>query len=375
MKICIVTHSILKGDGQGRVNYEVVWEALRQGHHVTLVASEISPDLAYHAHITWVEISVQGIPTALLSNLVFSAKSAAWLQRNRAKFDLVNTNGAITSAASEVNSVHFVHGAWLRSPAHTSRANPNLYGLYQWLYSALNAHWEKKALNRSQIVIAVSEKVRQEILEIGIPDTQIRVIYNGVDPDEFTIDQGDRRTIGLPEHVPIAFFVGDIRTPRKNLDTVLKALQQTPNLHLAIAGKTDGSPYPQLAKDLGVSDRVHFLGFRKDIVKIMQSVDLFVFPSRYEPFALVLLEAMATGLPVITTSNVGGAALVTPECGIVLPDCENSVDLSAAFIDLSSNPDKCYQMGQASRSIAENYTWKKMARSYVQLFEEVKVCI
>jgi glycosyltransferase involved in cell wall biosynthesis len=375
MNICIVTHCLIKGDGQGRVNYEVVWEALRQGHNVTLVASQISLDLRSHPQITWIEISVKSIPTTLLSNVVFSAKSAAWIRRNRIKFDLVNTNGAITSASSEVNSVHFVHTSWLKSPAHISRSNPNFYGLYQWFYSALNSGWEKKAWQGSQVIIAVSEKIRQEIIGIGIEASRVRVVYNGVDIQEFTTDKGDRKSLNLPENVRLAFFAGDIRTSRKNLDTVLKAIQETPDLHLAVAGQTAQSPYPRMAKDLGIDDRVHFLGFRKDMAQIMRSVDFFVFPSRYEACTLVILEAMASGLPVVTAISAGGSELVTQDCGIVLPDCENVRDLAMAFIELSNNPEKCRQMGKAGRSVAERYTWKEMANNYVQIFEEVKSCM
>ena len=373
MQICIVTHSLIKGDGQGRVNYEVVQEAIRQGHHVTLLATQISPDLATHPQITWVEIPVKGIPSELLRNLEFSRKSSHWLRHNRSNLDLVNINGSITSAASDANAVHFVHTAWLQSPAHTSRVHKNLYGLYQWLYSTLNSYWEKRSFAKSRIIIAVSEKIKQELIEIGVPADRIKVIFNGVDSEEFTVDRLDRISLQLPQDVTLAFFVGDIRTPRKNLDTVLKALKNTPNLHLAVAGKTDNSPYPRMTEELGITDRVHFLGYRKDISKIMRSVDLFVFPSRYEPFALVLLEAMASGLPVITTSNVGGAALVTADCGIVLEDCNAVAPLTDALNQLSSDPEKRIYMGKASRTIAEKYTWVEMAKSYIQIFEEINL--
>ena len=74
MKVCIVTHSVGKGDGQGRVNYEVVLETIRRGHDVTILASSIDPDLQQHPQVTWVPISVKGTPTALLRGLFFSYK-------------------------------------------------------------------------------------------------------------------------------------------------------------------------------------------------------------------------------------------------------------------------------------------------------------
>ena len=91
-------------------------------------------------------------------------------------------------------------------------------GTYQGFYTALNANWERKAFDRAKVVVAVSEKVAQELVAIGIPRDRIRVILNGIDLQEFAPGIVDRQKRGLPEEVPLALFAGDIRTPRKNLD-------------------------------------------------------------------------------------------------------------------------------------------------------------
>jgi len=372
MKLCIVTHKVKKGDGQGRVNYEVALEAIRRGHDLTLLASEVAPEIEQNNKVTWVPISVNGYPSEFIRNFIFAHKSAAWLQKNRSQIELLKINGAITKVAADVNAVHFVHSSWLRSPVHISRIRRDAYGFYQWLYTALNARWEKQAFQRAQVVVAVSEKVAQELINIGVPRDRIRVIVNGVDLQEFTPGVTSRQELGLPENVNLGLFAGDIRTPRKNLDSVLHALVQVPDLHLAVVGSTDGSPFPQLAADLGLSERVHFLGYRRDIADIMRAVDLFVFPSRYEACTLVLLEALASGLPVITATATGGAELVTPECGIVLPDSDDIQALATALSSLVTNPPLMQQMGQAARAVAEQYSWSIMAQTYMDLFEELK---
>ena len=372
MKICIVTHCVIEGDGQGRVNYEVVWEALRQGHHVTLVASDISLELEQHSQVTWLPIPVKKVPTELLRNLLFSRKSANWLRQHQGEFDAIEVNGAITSARSDLNAVHFVHSSWLRSPFNLSTQNLSLRGTYQRLYTALNADWEKKAFERAKVVVAVSEKVAQELIAIGVPRDRIRTILNGVDLQKFAPGIVDRQKWGLPEEVPLAIFAGDIRTPRKNLDTVLHSLVQVPQLHLAVVGGTAGSPYPELARSLNLENRVHFLGFRQDVPDLMKAADFLVFPSRYEPFGLVVLEAMATGIPVITAATTGAAELVTPDCGIVLPDSDDTQALAEALNQLvKCDRQQRQQMGQAARTIAELYSWANMASNYVNLFEEL----
>ncbi|MEH2376301.1 glycosyltransferase family 4 protein [Nostoc sp.] len=378
MKLCIVTHKIKKGDGQGRVNYEVAQEAIRRGHNLTLLASEVAPKLEDNSQVNWVKIPVKGYPTEFVRNFIFAQKSADWLCKNRSGIDLVKINGAINLAAADVNAVHFVHSSWLRSPVHISRNRRDLYGFYQWLFTAFNARWEKQAFQKAQVVVAVSEKVAQELVNIGVPRSRIRVIVNGVDLEEFAPGESvgvaqcrHRQKLGLPENVTLALFAGDIRTPRKNLDTVLHALVKVPDLHLAVVGHIEGSPFPQLAASLGLNERVHFVGYRRDIAEIMRSVDLFVFPSRYEACTLVLLEALSSGLPVITATATGGAELVTPECGIVLPDSDDIDALALALMSLVSVDALMQQMGQAARSVAEQYSWTKMAQTYVDLFEEL----
>jgi glycosyltransferase involved in cell wall biosynthesis len=372
MKLCIVTHKLIKGDGQGRVNYEVAKEAIRRGHDITLVSHTIDPQLCDISKVCWIQIRVENIPTVWLRNLVFSLKSSYWLRKNSCKFDIVKVNGAITQTNSDVNAVHFVHNSWLKSPAHIWQQQKNFYSFYQLVYTATNAFWERQAFQRSKIVVAVSEKVKQELLEIGLPQEKIRVILNGVDLKEFTPSYVDRETLGLAKDVQIALFAGDLRTPRKNLDTVLHALLKVPDLHLAVAGSTDGSIFPAMASKLGLENRVHFLGYRKDIQKIMQAVDLLVFPSRYEACTLVLLEAMASGLPVVTSKTAGGAELVTSDCGIVLDNPEDVEGLSSELRSLSGNPQKLKQMRQAARANAENHGWEKMAIQYLDLFEELR---
>jgi glycosyltransferase involved in cell wall biosynthesis len=371
MKLCIVSRSLIKGDGQSQVNYEIVREALRRGHHVTILASKVASELQQSALINWVNIFVDRWSTELLKGMAFSWQSATWLRQHRQDFDVVKVNGANTSGPADVNAVHFVHSSWLRSPVHPFQLHRDIYGSYQWVYTAINAHWEKKIFRQAKIIVAVSEKIKQELVSIGIPQEQIQVILNGVDLKEFSLGSRDRSPLNLPEDKTLALFVGDIRNPRKNLDTVLCALVQVPELHLVVVGAVEGSPYPQLAVNLGLDQRVHFLGYRLDVFKIMNAVDIFVLPSRYEPFGMVVTEAMASGLPVIISASTGAAEIVTSECGVVLSDSENVQALAEALAKLANNRYLRNQMGKTARAIAEQHSWTSKAQSYVDLFEEL----
>ena len=101
----------------------------------------------------------------------------------------------------------------------------------------------------------------------------------------------------------------------------------------------------------------------------MQSVDFFVFPSRYEACTLVLMEAMASGLPVITAETTGGSEVVTSSSGIKISNPEDRVALVKALKDLVSSPEKRGEMGFHARSIAKSHSWISKAQQYVDLFE------
>lgn len=372
MKLCIVTHKIIKGDGQGRANYEVVLAALRHSYQIVLVASQIAPELQKHPQVRWIQIPISRWPTQLLKDIDFANQSAAWLKKHYSEFDLVLSNGAVTWASSDVNAVHFVHTAWLNFPLHPFRIKLTINSAYQWFYSLLNARWEKQSFKQTKVLIAVSEHVKQELMQLDIPVEKVRVITNGVDLTEFCPGPANRQALGLPDSVPLALFVGDIRLNRKNLDTVLRAIQPLPALHLAVVGAVERSPYPTMARELGIANRVHFLGVRRDVATLMKAVDLFVFPSRYEPFGMVLLEAMASGLPVITAKTTGASCLVSNDSGVVLADPESVTELSQWLEKLITYPELRQRMGKHGRAIAEHQSWASKANHYITLFEDVK---
>jgi glycosyltransferase involved in cell wall biosynthesis len=375
MRICIVTHKLLKGDGQARVNYELVRELQSQNHQVVLLATDVAEELLAHPGTEWVKVPVKGWPTQLLKNMVFSLLSTWRLLPLKRMFDLIMVNGFITWARSDVNAVHFVHSSWLRSPAHPFRLKKNLSGLYQLLFTSINSLLEKVAFTRTGHLVPVSEKVRKEVERIGVR-ADIRVIMNGVDIREFSpepVPGTSRKELGLPEEVPLALFAGDIKSSRKNLDSVLKAMLPVKGLHLAVAGSTAGSPYIKLAEQLGLQDRVHFLGFRRDISQIMKNADFFVFPSRYEACTLAVIEALAAGLPVITTYQSGVSELIESEqqAGFVLANPEDVIGLQEAMLQLTASTSLRKRLGANARSVAERQSWERVARSYIDLFHEV----
>lgn len=369
MKICFVTHKVKKGDGQGRVNYEVIAEAVKERHDVIIISSELSEELRAHPQITWVKIRTSWIPTMLLKYQWFAMYSAIWIWTHQRGIDLVVVNGFITYARSDINCIHFVHSAWIRSKYHPFREQKNARSLYQFIYNGLNALLERLALQQTRQIVAVSEQVKEELVQDAyIQAHRISVVSNGVDLNEFYPRTVNRADFNLAVGRTYALFAGDLKSKRKNLDTVLAALANVEDIELIVLGYIEKSPYPQLAQELGISDRVHFLGYRQDVADMMSLADLFIFPSRYEPFSLVILEAMASGLPVITSNRCGAVELLSNQSAVIIEDPDDTSALIQALRDLSSDRELLELMARRAREDAQSNSWELMSSKYMQLF-------
>ncbi len=372
LRIAIVTHVVDRNDGQGRVNHEIVVAALAAGCEVTLLASHVAAQWRAHPHVRWVRVSAGGWPTALLRYQVFAARSAWWLMGRRHGFDILHVNGFITWARADVNTAHFVHGGWLRSPHYPFTLRGGPYSGYQLLYTRINAWLEGHAFRRARAVVAVSPRIAGELAQIGVDAGRIETIANGVDTAEFRPGNGDRAGFGLPPGVPLLLFAGDLRTPRKNLDTVLAALALGPdNVALAVAGQAQGSPYPRMAAELGLARRVHFLGHVSAMPALMRCCDVLVFPSRYEPMGLVVLEAMASGLAVITARTTGASGLVPDAAGVVLADPDDAAALAGAIRACTAEPQRTRCMGAAARAAMLPRGWAAMGEQYLALYRRL----
>lgn len=169
--------------------------------------------------------------------------------------------------------------------------------------------------SRLKIVLVNSKQGREEIIRhYGVDENKVRVLYNGLDKKRFHSGLAEeyrgetRRELGIDEDEPVALFVGS-GFQRKGLGELIASLPHC-GVKLLVAGRDDQGPYIRLAKQKGVIDRVVFLGPRTDVVRLLGAADVFVLPSWYEPFSNACLEAMAAGLPTVTTMGTGAAEVI-----------------------------------------------------------------
>ncbi len=189
-----------------------------------------------------------------------------------------------------------------------------------------------RALQRADRVFAVSESLRQVALGLGVSPERVRVVGNGVDLESFyPVDRTQARTaLGLPADAPVFVSVGGL-CERKGFHRVIACLPALHALgtpaHLLVVGgpSPEGDLTDQLqaqVHDLGLTDRVHFTGPvpPQDLHRVLSAANVFVLATRNEGWANVFLEAMACGLPVVTTAVGGNAEVVCrPELGTVVP--------------------------------------------------------
>ncbi len=369
LRICLIAHALRLNDGQGRVNFEVARAALEQGHRLTILAMTCADELTQHPNVRFVPIGSETLPTQLLRNVYFANQSAAWVRRNRSDFDVIQANGFVTWEPCDVVAVHFVHTAWLESPFFPfSPFSPKPGDWYQWLYTAWNARWERAAFRSAKEIVAVSRRTAAEVEALGVTRKPVLVIYNGVDLAEFHPGSPCRSTFGLPDDVPLILFVGDIQTPRKNLPTVLMALQQIPGLHLAVAAAKEGSPYLAMAEQMGLGDRVHFLGKTPRVADLMRSAELMVFPSRYEAHPLVVMEALACGLPAVISAGIAQGESFADAC-VLVPDANDFKALAVEVRRLLADAAAREELSRRGRQVTSALTWKNTGKQYVALYE------
>jgi len=189
---------------------------------------------------------------------------------------------------------------------------------------------------------------------------------------------------GSPRHVPREefnlLFCGRLnsRRPHKTVDILLKAMPRILQRHTVELNIIGTGPrldeYTTLARTLGLGRAVHFLGFidPSDLPAHYARADLFALPSARESFPLVLLEAMASGLPVVATA-VGGVPemVVDGETGLLVPPDDPGA-LAEAVNSLLDDPERMRAMGEKGRdTVREHYTWDKVAERMAEYFREI----
>ena len=230
-------------------------------------------------------------------------------------------------------------------------------------------------------VVTQSQLDRRLVIErYGVPAGKIRTIYNGVDTAVFHPRVREeaaavRRELGLGRDQPLLVFAA-MDFEGKGLRTILTALSRTrhQDARLLVLGDGPVRRFSRLARELGVENRVTFAGRRGDIQRYYGAGDLFLLPTAYEPFPNVLLEAMACGLPVLTTTTAGGADVVEHgRNGYLVSAVDADGEIMACLDTHLDRPGTQRQsMSENCRATACRFPLERNVDETLAMFEEVR---
>jgi UDP-glucose:(heptosyl)LPS alpha-1,3-glucosyltransferase len=351
---------------------------VRAGHevHAYAFAATSEPDLApgvrfHDVPATRATDTRLGLP---LHAATFARNATRMIERDRAAYDVVHGRGMSTWEQDIVHLTGVVSGERRRDRLSRDRNGPRqrLKDVVRRAVSPIvpvRRFIERRILeDRVPLEIHTSSRfVRDDVLAAyDIDPSRIRVVTLGVDLDEFRAPSdrmAARREVGLSGPETIILFCGH-SFKRKGLDRAIQGLGKMRDpARLVIVGEDDPAPYLALARRLSVAERVHFTGPRTDTWRFFQAADIFLLPTRVDMWGMTIPEAMATGIPPVTTTGAGAADVITnEENGFVLSE-PLDIDLLAAALDrLAGDPELRHRIGRAAEKRARSLTWDEHCR-------------
>lgn len=308
---------------------------------------------------------------------------------------LVHATGTCT-LASDVVQLQFVQAAWLEKQKEFSDdicARPFARGatapkawarkLYHEALDRYNVATEKVLYTPDKTYIAIAQCVADELRDHFGITKNVHVIHHGVDSRQFRPGNSSeedlknrlqlRADLGVAEDELAIAFVGAYE--RKGLATAIRSLARLnetarKRVKLLAIGGGAMEGFRALARSEGVEDRVLLLGHQKDIPAYYRASDIFLLPTLYEPFGLVIIEAMASGLACVVSRLAGASELLKDgESGLLIDEPSDADEVARKLERVVSDDALRAKMASESRRIARQRTWDRVADEYAQVLE------
>lgn len=321
---------------------------------------------------------------------------AQWAKEKKLNFEEIVEKGKIDIYALKklhelitINKIDIIHAhdyktdviAWVLSwfnkkisllaTAHGWINNSKKEKFYNYLDMQVLRYYDK--------IIAVCEANKQKLINKGVPEDKIRVIYNGIDIEEWQESEeikDIRDELGIERETKVIGYVGRL-SPEKDLRTLLKAIQgvkkEVSNIKVLIVG--EGPSKEELinyARELKISSEVLFLGFRRDIKKIYKTIDIVAMTSETEGLSNTILEAQAMGKPVIATQVGGNSEIIEDNLNGFLFPFQDYSSLVEKITLLLKNELWLKKMGENARKrICKNFSFDQRLKKVEELYLEI----
>jgi glycosyltransferase involved in cell wall biosynthesis len=359
-RISLVVHDYSTGFGQGRYCTELV---ARLGVHFdfSVIAASFSSAPGSELKRFPVRAWRLNVATTISS---FLARCGGPLRTSRP--DLVHAQG-LTCWNADLITAHVCNAARLR---HLDGGRLKARLFTQMVAPLEGAFYRQR---RARRVIGISRIVADEIRQHYRWQRPLDVIYHGTDVERFRPpDSGERAALrselAIPQDNWLWLFMGEAE---KGLSDAIAQLKQFPSARLLVVSRSRLDRYRAVAEQLGVADRIHFHGPDSRPERLHRVADVLVYPSRYDTFAMVVSEAMASGVPVVVGNRVGAAELIEDGRNGLLCEPTSAATISQALRRLQADPDWARQLGEAGRQTIERHTWAECAEATGRVYEQV----
>ena len=379
--------------GTGAYVYYLSNELLKNGYRIYVVTgSNQTVDVTVNEQLKVFFLKIPRTP--IVKSFLLAANSYRKLNNERPNIDVDITHVNLPLTPNFAVPPNFgkatictVHSTW-KGEAEAIRGEP---------FSRLNANekfmvslnwflriFEEKMLERAKKIIAVSHFTKKELTEYyQIPESKIRVIHNGVDIKKFQPAQDKRKIkseLGFNPDDLLILSVGRLYA-RKGLFTLIDSMppimKRFKNAKFVVSGKGQSDEMHKLiahAEKVGVKDNLIFTGYYPDkkLPRLYQAADVFAFSTFYEHHPFAVLEALASGLPVVTTWVGGIPETIESGKNGFLVEPFNVKQFSDRILFLLEHPAEAAEMGQQARkTIVDQYDWRIVVKDAMEVYDEV----
>jgi glycosyltransferase involved in cell wall biosynthesis len=361
VKIALLVHDYHRSGGHSRYVAELATRFARE-HEVHVFANTFTeePGITFH-HVPASRANALALIWTFRRNASRMLGDMQGHTQRDTHFDVIHDQG-LCSVVHNVLTAHISNRAW-------ARARPGA-PLKEKVFSLVIGRWEQWQYGRAGRVqvIAVASRVARDLAADYDFRGPVTVIHHGVDTGKFTPDDRSpglrndlRNELGVPAGEPLFLFVGDFR---KGVEAAIRALGEG---HLLSVGSTPPDAYQALAAQLGRGARVHFRPATDTIEQYYNGADVLVLPTPYDAFGMVVLEAMAAGLPVVVSQNAGASELIDDgRNGYVL---RNEASLPELMHKAATGGP---ELGLAARTTALEHTWDRVAAETLAVYQKAQ---
>lgn len=402
LRICLLTYRGNPTCGGQGVYIKYLSRALRDlGHEVNVISGPPYPELAENITLhklpgldlynpdhlfkikqlkdlqsplnafEFISMCMGGFPEPL----TFGFRVLRYFRQHLPSYDIVHDNQSLSYGVLALKRLRYKTIATIHHPITVDR-HEEIKAAKNWIRKLQVIRWysfismQKRVSKRMTSIITVSETSKKDILKnFGIPESRFRVIPNGINSDYFYPMPHIKRSADQ------ILVTNSADTPLKGLVYLLRAvasIRTNRSIKLVVIGtpKKDG-PVDKLVKELGIGSCVNFTGRirNEDFAPYYARAAIAVIPSLYEGFGMPAGEAMACGVPVISTAG-GALPEVVGDAGILVPPADVKA-LVSAIVGLLDYPEKAIRLGQAGlERVKKSFTWHHVAQKTVEVYRE-----